>query len=177
MNDTLRRIHKYIDDSNRPDGTPRETWEFEERVLLPIEFILLVVAAVPVVLSWRSGLANAIVLSLRMFEAYWRREDGSVYGRHDEDGGIAPLPERKMARAKLRKKILTIITWIWPGLCTMVQSAESQTVTVAVGLGMFATMTRLLIGGVAMPAWRKSRVEWKRIRQESIVPPVGDASR
>lgn len=167
MNDMMRRIHKYIDESKRPDGLPRETWEFEQAVILAIEFILLVVAAAPVVTSWRSGLANTIVLQLRMFEAYWRREDGSVYGRHDEAGGIAPLPERKMARARLRKKILTIITWIWPGLCTMVQAAEAQTVTWAVGLGLLATMIRLLIGLVAMPAWRKSRIEWKAIRAET----------
>ncbi len=166
MNDTMRYVHKYIDDSKRSDGKPRETWEFEQAVLLPIEFLLLVAAAVPVVTGWRSGLANAIILALRMTEAYWRREEGSVYGRHKEDGGIAALPERKLARAKVREKILTTITWIWPGLSTMVQAAEAQTVTWAVGIGIVVTMVRLLIGSVAMPAWRKSRLEWKAIRAE-----------
>jgi hypothetical protein len=112
-----------------------------------------------------------------MFEAYWRREKGSTYGRHTENGGVAPLPEHKIPRDKKREKILNVITWIWPALATGVQAAETQAITWAVAIGMFATMVRIIIGAIAKPAWRASRMEWKALRAEAATatPDAGTA--
>lgn len=160
MNDTMRRVHQWI------DNTGKDTWVYEERVLLPIELALLILAAIPVVTGPRSAIANAIIISLRLFEAYWRREDGAVFGRHKEGGGVAPLPERKRARAEYRAKMLTIVTWIWPGLATMVQAAETKRLTAALCVGLVVTLVRAVIGAKLFPAWRASRIEWKSIRAE-----------
>ncbi len=152
-------IHKYLDKSRR------KTFEYERAANFLLEFVLLVVGALPIVTSVRSGLAYGLVAVLRLYETELRREDASVAGRHAERGGVLPLPSEKVARAEQRTKTLALVTWIWPGLAALVQAAESKLFGVVLLVSVGTTLVRVAWGRVLMPAWRKSRVEWKTVRE------------
>lgn len=151
-------IHKYLDKSRR------KTFEYERAANFILEIVLLVVGALPVVTSIRSGLAYGLIAILRLYETEIRREDASVAGRHAERGGVLPLPSEKVARAEQRAKTLAVVTWVWPGLAAIVQAAESRLWGVVFLVSLGATLVRVLWGRVIMPAWRKSRIEWQTAR-------------
>lgn len=155
-------IHRYLDKSSR------KTFEYERAANFVLEFVLLAVAAFPIVTSLRSAFAYSLIAALRLFETELRREDASVSGRHAEHGGVLPLPSQKARRAEQRTKILAVVTWVWPGLAAVVQAAESKQWGVVFWVSVGTTLVRVIWGRIIMPTWRKSRVEWQMQRKQSM---------
>lgn len=155
----MNSIHRFIDRS----GLPTFVWERRVRILL--ETILIVVCAAPVVTGWRSLVAQALVGALRLHQAENGREKASIIGRAKESGLF--LEPTTLAREKVKRLLVlenrdAIITWAWPVIVPIVSAAETSAFTLALAIGILATLTRVGFDKLAIPAWRKSRLEWRK---------------
>jgi hypothetical protein len=151
----IETIHRRLDRRARP------TFVYERAATLLLEVVLLIACAVAAVTGWRSLIAAGLVGVLRLYETELRREDASVLGRHKERGGVSPLPPEKVARAAHRERSLEVVTWLWPGLTSLVMAAEAGPITVTAIAAISATLVRATWGRVVMPRWRASRVAWR----------------
>lgn len=154
----MKSIHVFIDRSGLP------TWVWERRVRVLLETLLLVACAAPVVTGWRSFVAQVLVGVLRLHQAENTREKASITGRAKEAGLF--LEPTTMAREKVKRLLIldnrdAIVTWIWPVLIPIVSAAETSAFSLALVVGMLATLARVGFDKLAMPAWRKSRLEWR----------------
>jgi hypothetical protein len=153
----MKTIHAFIDRSGLP------TWIWERRVRILLETLLLVACAAPVVTGWRSFIAQALVGTLRLHQAENAREKASVIGRFAEAGGPMDLmlPAHKKARVRVLDARDTLISWVWPVLVPIVSAAETSAFNFALAAGILATVARVAFDKLAIPAWRKSRLEWR----------------
>jgi hypothetical protein len=154
----MKTIHAFIDRSGLP------TWVWERRVRILLETLLLVACAAPVVTGWRSFIAQALVGALRLHQAENAREKASITGRAKEAGLF--LEPTTMAREKVKRLLIldnrdAIMTWIWPVLIPIVSAAETSAFGLALAAGILATVARVAFDKLAIPAWRKSRLEWR----------------
>jgi hypothetical protein len=152
----MKSIHQLIDRSGLP------TWVYERRVRILLETILLVACAVPVVTGWRSFVAQVLVGALRLHQAENGREKASILGRYAElnDGDpYSALAMHKQRRIKILDNRDAIMTWIWPVLAPIVSAAENSTFNLTLAAGILATLARVAFDKLAVPAWRKSRLE------------------
>ena len=160
----MSKIHRFIDRS----GLPTFVWERRARILL--ETILLVACAAPVITGWRSLVAQVLVGALRLHQAENGREKASILTRFAELTESFPhsdLAEIKQSRIKILDARDAIMTWVWPVLVPIVGASETSAFTLALVVGILATFARVAFDKLAMPAWRKSRLEWKGIRDVS----------
>jgi hypothetical protein len=156
----MNSLHRFIDHS----GLPTFVWERRVRILL--ETILLIGCAAPVITGWRSLLAQVLVGALRLHQAENGREKASIIGRAKESG-LATEPDlifSKRARIRILENRDALITWTWPVLVPIVSASETWAFTWALVIGILATLARAGFDKLAMPAWRKSRLAWKGIR-------------
>ena len=153
----MKPIHCFIDRSGLP------TWVWERRVRVLLETLLLVACAAPVATGWRSFIAQALVGALRLHQAENGREKASIIGRFAEAGGPTDLmlPAHKKARVCVLDARDEIMTWVWPVLVPVVSAAEASAFSLALVAGILATLARVGFDKLAMPAWRKSRLEWR----------------
>jgi hypothetical protein len=153
----MKTIHAFIDRSGLP------TWVWERRVRILLETLLLVACAAPVVTGWRSLVAQALVGALRLHQAENGREKASIIGRFAEIGGPTDLmlPAHKKARVLVLDARDTIMTWIWPVIVPILCAAETSAFNLALVAGILATLARVAFDKLAIPAWRKSRLEWR----------------
>ena len=165
----MKTLHSFIDRS----GLPTFVWGRRVRILL--ETILLVGCATPVVTGWRSLLAQVLVGALRLHQAENGREKTSIMSRPKEQGLIAEpmLIFSKRQRIAVLDKREAIITWVWPVIVPIVAAAETNAWTLALAIGIVATVVRVWFDKRAMPAWRKSRLEWRT--RDDIARVVGTA--
>ena len=155
----MKTMHSFIDRSSLP------TFVWERRVRILLETILLVACAVPVVTGWRSLLAQFLVGALRLHQAENGREKASILGRYAELNNGEPYPvlaAHKQARIKILDARDAIITWTWPVIVPIVSAAETSAFTLALAIGILATLARVGFDKLAIPAWRKSRLEWRK---------------
>jgi len=148
-------IHRYLDRQARP------TYVYERAAALGLEAVLLTACALPVAVGWRSRAILLVVGVLRGIETEARREEASVWGRHEEQGGVLPLPSHKLARAAARARLLEVVSWVWPGLTTLALAAEAGPITTTAIAAIGATLVRAAWGRMIMPRWRSSRVAWR----------------
>lgn len=155
----MKTMHSFIDRS----GLPTFVWERRVRILL--ETILLVACAASVVTGWRSLVAQVLVGALRLHQAENGREKASILGRYAELNDGEPysvLAAHKQARIKILDARDALITWTWPVIVPIVSAAEASVFTLALVIGILATLARAGFDKLAMPAWRKSRLEWRK---------------
>ena len=155
----MNSIHRFIDRSGLP------TFVLERRVRILLETILLVACAVPVITGWRSLVAQVLVGALRLHQAENGREKASIIGRAKESGLF--LEPSTLAREKVKRLLVlenrdAIMTWTWPVLVPIVSAAETSAFTLALAIGILATLARAGFDKLAMPAWRKSRLKWRK---------------
>jgi hypothetical protein len=161
----MNSIHRFLDRSSVP------TWRYERAVRVLFELILLVACAAPVVSGWRSALAQGLVIALRLHQAETGREKASIIGRAKE-AGLTTEPDvcrEKRARLSVLSAREALIAWTWPALVVIVSAAETKSIGLVATLGLVATMARVWFDKRAMPAWRKSRVEWRKWRENERV--------
>lgn len=153
----MKSLHRFIDRSSLP------TWVWERRVRILLETILLIACAVPVITGWRSLVAQVLVGALRLHQAENGREKASIIGRFVEVGGPPDLmlPAHKKARVRILDNRDALMTWIWPVLAPIVSAAETSTFNLVLVAGILATLSRVAFDKLAMPAWRKSRLEYR----------------
>lgn len=154
----MKSIHAFIDRSGLP------TWVWERRVRILLETTLLVVCAAPVITGWCSFVAQVLVGVLRLHQAENGRERASIIGRAKETGLF--LEPTTMAREKVKRLLVldnrdALITWIWPVLVPIVGAAETSAFNLVLAVGTLATLARVAFDKLMMPAWRKSRLEWR----------------
>lgn len=160
----MKSIHTLIDRSGLP------TWVWERRVRVLLELILLVACAAPVITGWRSFVSQMLVGALRLHQAENGREKASIIGRAKEAGLF--LEPTTMAREKVKRLLVlenrdALITWTWPVIVPIVSAAETSAFSSALAAGILATLARVAFDKLAMPAWRKSRVD-RRFRRDEI---------
>jgi hypothetical protein len=153
----MKSIHALIDRSGL------STWVWERRVRILLETILLIACAAPVVTGWRSLVAQALVGALRLHQAETGREKASILGRAKEAGLVTEpcLPYPKRNRLRALDACDALITWVWPVLVPIVSAAETSSFNMALVAGILATLARVAFDKLVMPAWRKSRLEWR----------------
>lgn len=157
----MKSIHAFIDRSGIP------TWVWERRVRILLETLLLIACAAPVVTGWRSFVAQVLVGALRLHQAENGREKASILGRAKEAGLVTEpdLHEHKKARVRILDARDTLITWIWPVLVPIVSAAETSTFNSALAAGILSTLARVAFDKLAIPAWRESRLDWRKLRK------------
>jgi hypothetical protein len=170
---TVNLLHSFLDRSSVP------TWKYERAVRVAMEALLLVACAAPVVTGWKSLLAQTIVGTLRLHQAEVGREKASILSRPKEQGLIAEpmLIFSKRQRLALLDKREAIIAWVWPVLVPLVAAAETNAWTLVVGIGIVATIARIVFDKVVIPKWRTSRVGWRKAnfkqRRAIVIGEVG----
>jgi hypothetical protein len=154
----MKTIHAFIDRSGL------STWVWERRVRILLETILLIACAAPVVTGWRSLVAQALVGALRLHQAENGREKSSFVSRHNETRCVdvyLVFPPEKRERLRVIDARDAIIAWTWPVVVPIVSAAETSAFNLALVAGILATLVRVAFDKLAMPAWRKSRLEWR----------------
>jgi len=153
-------VHSFLDRSLVP------TWKYERAVRVALETILLVACAVPVVTGWKSLLAQIIVGALRLHQAETGREKVSILSRAKEQGLFlepSTMGKEKAKRLHVLDARESIIAWVWPVLVPLVASAETNSWTLVLGIGIVATVVRAAFDKVVILKWRTSRVEWRKV--------------
>jgi len=153
-------VHSFLDRSSVP------TWQYERAVRVAMEMILLVACAVPVVTGWKSLLAQVIVGALRLHQAEVGREKTSILSRAKEQGLFlepSTMGKEKAKRLNVLDARESIIAWVWPVLVPLVASAETNSWTLVLGIGIVATVVRAAFDKVVILKWRTSRVEWRKV--------------
>jgi len=152
-------VHSFLDRSSVP------TWQYERAVRVAMETILLVACAVPVVTGWRSLLAQIIVGALRLHQAEVGREKTSILSRAKEQGLFlepSTMGKEKAKRLNVLDAREAIIAWVWPVLVPLVAAAETNARTLVLGIGIVATVARVVFDKVVILNWRTSRVGWRK---------------
>ena len=156
----ISRIHRFLD--RRPNV---ETNVFEKRMVWLRELLLLG-ATLGASLSF-SDLRSWIPALVATFAAALQCEDrrciASVAGRQEEAGNkIAPLPERKAKLVENAKAREPFFVWGWPLLSALVAAGYARSVTAALVVALLAGWIRSAYDSKWFPAWRRSRVEWRK---------------
>jgi len=152
-------VHSFLDRSSVP------TWKYERAVRVAMETILLAACAAPVVAGWKSLLAQVIVGALRLHQAEVGREKTSILSRAKEQGLFlepSTMGKEKARRLNVLDAREAIIAWVWPVLVPLVAAAETNAWTLVLGIGIVATIVRVVFDKVVIPNWRTDRVGWRK---------------
>ena len=157
----LAFIHRFLD--SRP--APSRTWHFELGVRMTMEVLLLILCALPVVTSWRAFVAQVIIGAVRFAEAWIGHEGRNIQIRLKEQGIVTSnefLPREKRVALQRLADCDRWGYWAWPVVVPLVQAAEAQAFGIAVVLTVAATLCRRWLDRGLLPAWRRSRLEWRK---------------
>ena len=156
----LSFVHKWLD--RRPNV---ETNIYERRVVWLREAILLV-ATLGASLSFadlRSWIPAIVGTFAAAVQCEDRRAIGSVGGRHVEAGNEAPpLPPKKAKIIEAAKGREPFWVWGWPLLSAILAAGYARSVTWALVVALVAGYVRAAWDGKWFPAWRRSRVAWRK---------------
>lgn len=156
----LSSIHRFL------DARPNIETNVYERRMVWLRELLLLAATLGASLSFQD-LRSWIPALVAAFGAAVQCEDrrciASVGGRHVEAGNEAPpLPEHKakiVAAAKAREPFFV---WGWPLLSALVAAGYARSVTAALVVALVAGYIRSAYDSKWYPAWRRSRVKWRK---------------
>lgn len=173
----MDRIHKWLDSRIDRRGKPIETNVYERRAVWVREIILLgaTLAASLSFSDLRSWIPALIGAAGAAIQTEDRRCKGSVGGRHAEAGHTAlPLPPKKRAILDGIAWRESFFLWFWPLLSTLLAASYARSVSAALVVALVAGYVRAAWETRWYPAWRASRVAWKRARPTlSRIRPYG----
>lgn len=156
----LDYLHQWLD--RRPHV---ETNVYERRAVWIREAILLVATlgaslSFADLRSWIPAIVGAFAAAVQCED---RRLIGSVGGRHVERGNEAPpLPPAKAKIVEAAKAREPFFVWAWPLLSSLVAAGYARSVTASLVVALVAGYVRAAYDSKWFPAWRKSRVAWRK---------------
>ena len=164
MHSIVIKIHQWLD---APVRAHIETNVYERYAVWGREIVLLgatLTAALSFadLRSWIPALSGAAATAIQT-EA--RRAKASVGGRHAEAGHVAaPLPPKKQAILDAIATRERFFLWFWPLFGALLSASYARSITAALVVALVSGYVRAAWETRWFPAWRKSRVSWKRAR-------------